>query len=171
MQCQMAIIYMTILEILFNKTFFFIYFPCILFSGYPLKVRLSHAPVQYAGCVEVEYAGIWGDVGMFRWDHEDGRVVCRQLGYQDVLTVMWRCSFKLARVSNVVTWFDNVQCIGNESSLTNCTLERQRYRSSFGYDAGVVCQNKSQTGTYTRMNNYEIYMLSLQQKISSIYAN
>lgn len=124
-------------------------FPCILSSGYPLEVRLSYFPVQYAGCVEVKYAGIWGDVGMFHWDQEDGRVVCRQLGYQDVLTVIWRCSYWQAGEHNVVTWLDNVQCIGNESSLTNCTLERQTYRSSLGYDAGVVCQNKSQTGRYT----------------------
>ncbi len=120
---------------------------CLIFLGFPLEARLSHTPFHYAGCVEVKYAGVWGDVGMFRWDQEDGRVICRQLGYQDVLTVLWRCSAWLARISNVVTWIDNVQCVGNESYLTNCTHGFQRFRSSFGYDAGVVCQNTSQTGT------------------------
>ena len=122
-----------------------------------MDVRLSYAPVHYAGCVEVKYAGIWGDVGMFRWGPEDGRVVCRQLGYQDVLTVLWRCNNLLGGKSSVVTWIDTVQCIGNESSLTNCTHKWQTYRSSFGIDAGVVCQNRSQTGT--RIKNPEICML------------
>lgn len=129
------------------------YFALFIFWGYPLDVRLSYGP-HYAGCVEVNYAGIWGDVGMFRWDQADGRVVCRQLGYQDVLTVLWRCSIWLVGKSNVVTWIDTVRCTGNESSLTNCTHEWQTYRSSFGFDAGVVCQNRSQTGT--RINNPEI---------------
>lgn len=118
---------------------------------YPLDVRLSYAPVHYAGCVEVNYAGIWGDVGMFRWDREDGRVVCRQLGYQDVLTVLWRCNNWLGGKPNVVTWMDTVQCTGNESSLTNCTHEWQTYRSSFRFDAGVVCQNRSQTDLQIRL--------------------
>ena len=120
---------------------------CLLRSGYPLEVRLSPAPVHYAGCVQVKYAGIWGDVGRFRWDQEDGRVVCRQLGYQDVLTALWGCSVLLTEKGNVVTWLDNVQCVGNESYLTNCTHEQQRSRSSLGYDAGVVCQTGSQIGT------------------------
>ena len=111
-----------------------------------MPLRLSYAPVPYAGCVEVEYAGVWGDIGPFGWDQADSRVVCRQLGYRDALTVFWRCRAFLNDSYNVVTWVDNVHCRGNESSLDNCSRELQTYRSSLGYDAGVVCKRETEPG-------------------------
>ena len=120
----------------------------VYFKAYPLQVRLSdYDPVPYAGCVEVKYTGIWGDVGQFGWDREDSRVVCRQLGFTDVLIVLWRCKW-LAGGITAGTWMDNVQCIGNESSLTNCTHDLQTLRRSIGFDAGVVCENGSERGTW-----------------------
>ena len=101
----------------------------------------------------MKYAGVWGDVGQFRWDRKNGRVACRQLGYEDVATVLWRCRSILKRKFSAVTWMDDVHCHGNESSLTNCSHQWQTFRSSFGLDAGVVCKNKSELGVY---NYYKI---------------
>ncbi|KAJ7388653.1 hypothetical protein OS493_036507 [Desmophyllum pertusum] len=47
---------------------------------------------------------------------------------------------------------DNVQCIGNESSLTNCTHDLQTLRRSIGFDAGVVCENGSERDLRIRLN-------------------
>ena len=104
----------------------------------------------------MKYAGVWGDVGQYRWDRKDGRVVCRQLGYRDVVTVLFRCRAILLSKYNAVTWMDNVRCHGSESSLTNCSHEWLTYRSSWGFDAGVVCRNETKPGMYRLLSIYSL---------------
>lgn len=94
----------------------------------------------------MKYAGVWGDVGQFSWNRKNSRVVCRELGHQDVLTVVWRCSATLKSNYYTVTWMDNVRCYGNESSLANCTHRWQTFRSASGRDAGVFCTNGTEKG-------------------------
>ena len=98
----------------------------------------------------MNYAGVWGDVGQFYWNRKNGRVVCRELGYQNVLTVLWRCSATFNKSYYFVTWMDNVRCYGNESSLSNCTYRRQTFRGALGIDAGVVCSNETVQGMHYR---------------------
>ncbi|CAH3165697.1 unnamed protein product [Pocillopora meandrina] len=119
---------------------------------YPPPLRLAHTTVPYAGCVQVKYAGIWGQIGMFGWDLEDGRVACRQLGYRDVLTVL----YKWNRTSQMLTWMDIVKCTGNEQSLSNCSYELVTYRSAEWTSAGVVCKNNSKTGLQIHLRKWSV---------------
>ncbi|RMX48066.1 hypothetical protein pdam_00002673 [Pocillopora damicornis] len=119
---------------------------------YPPPLRLAHTTVPYAGCVQVKYAGIWGQIGMFGWDLEDGRVACRQLGYRDVLTVLYRWNY----TSQMLTWMDIVKCTGNEQSLSNCSYELVTYRSAEWTNAGVVCKNNSKTGLQIHLQKWSV---------------
>lgn len=50
----------------------------------------------------------------------------------------------LKKTFSTVTWVDNVRCRGNESSLNNCSRDFQTYRSSLGFDGGVVCKRETE---------------------------
>ena len=50
-------------------------------------VQLIGGTSPSEGRVEVFYSGVWGTVCDSQWDHRDGDVVCRQLGYLGVLQV------------------------------------------------------------------------------------
>ena len=45
------------------------------------EVRLQDGTDPSNGRVEVCQNGIWGSVCTNQWDHNDARVVCKQLGY------------------------------------------------------------------------------------------
>ena len=50
-----------------------------------LEVRLINGKHNYEGRVEVNYNGTWKAVCDHGWDRKAARVVCRMLGYPDVL--------------------------------------------------------------------------------------
>ena len=70
------------------------------------------------GRVEVLYNGTWGTICDDSWSTVDADVVCRQLGY----------NFALEAVSNALfgagegpIWLDDMQCLGEESSIAACS--------------------------------------------------
>jgi deleted-in-malignant-brain-tumors protein 1 len=91
------------------------------------------------GRVEVFYNETWGTICGDRWDINDARVVCRQLGYQDQNAV------KALQGSQVVhgtgrIWLDEVACSGREQNLGSCLHGGWgSHDCSHSEDAGVEC--------------------------------
>ena len=93
----------------------------------------------------------WGTVCDNGWDINDASVACRQLGFAKVLAATVQSSF--GKGSGRI-WLDNVQCKGNENSITDCARGTwgqpngycRQYsswsRNNFGV-AGVVCAGES----------------------------
>ena len=108
-----------------------------------LNVRLAGAPISNAGRVEVLYAGLWGTIsGGWNWDA--AHVVCRQLGYSGAISFGSSNQFG---IGNGPSWFQNVRCLGNESSFEECSKDTLGYPNGlYSSVATALCKSKPQPG-------------------------
>ncbi|XP_067284193.1 deleted in malignant brain tumors 1 protein isoform X2 [Pseudorasbora parva] len=100
------------------------------------NVRLVNSIGPCSGRVEVFQNTQWGTVCDDGWDVSDAAVVCRQLGCGAVLEVKSAAFF--GKGSGTV-WMNNVDCVGNESTLTSCSYNTSPNSCGHEKDAGVIC--------------------------------
>ncbi|XP_048590024.1 lysyl oxidase homolog 3A isoform X2 [Nematostella vectensis] len=96
------------------------------------QVWLSHG---FYGRVEVYHNGQWGTVCDDYWTINDGRVVCRSLGYGSVVSVHQAAHY--GQGSGPI-WLDDVHCSGNEATLFSCQFTHT-HNCGHSEDASVVC--------------------------------
>ena len=102
-----------------------------------VSIRLSGGDNDSEGRVEIYYGGSWGTVCDDQWDILDARVVCRQLGYAAAIDAPRNAAYGQG---SGPTWLDDVECKGNENSISECHhggwgVENCRHAE----DASVVC--------------------------------
>ena len=135
-----------------------------------LKVRLAGAPISNAGRVEVLYAGVWGTIADWNWDINAAHVVCRLLGYPGVISFGTSNQFG---IGNGPSWFQNVRCLGNESSFEECSRDTVGYLNGrYSSVATALCKSKPQPGELNiEVNNIFLRLMTLiesyPQKASS----
>ena len=92
------------------------------------------------GRVEIYYRGSWGTVCDYRWDIDDARVVCLQLGYPHAISAPNKAFF--GQGSGKI-WLHVVQCQGDESSIVNCPHSPWGVHGCCHHeDASVICSSK-----------------------------
>lgn len=97
-------------------------------------MRLTNGDDKHEGTVEILYAGLWGTICRSSgFDLANANVICRQLGYPGVLQVA-SYSQGIGQI-----WLKKLDCIGNESSLEQCSHSGFGTRSCFFRDVGVEC--------------------------------
>ncbi|XP_016343310.1 deleted in malignant brain tumors 1 protein-like [Sinocyclocheilus anshuiensis] len=88
-----------------------------------------------SGRVEIFYNGKWGAVCGDSWDIDDAAVVCRQLGCGRAVIADGQSLFGVR--GNV--WLSEVNCKGDESSITQCAHQSNGNNCPQSNDAGVIC--------------------------------
>ena len=89
--------------------------------------------------MEVFYNGTWGTVCDDHWDINDAHVVCRQLGFPNAVDGYWWAHYGPGTGQ---IWLDDVNCLGNESSLFLCGHGGVgNHNCGHGEDASVRCEN------------------------------
>ena len=89
------------------------------------------------GRVEVYYNGEWGTVCDDGWGTTDATVVCRQLGFYSSLRVYGSAHYGQGTGP---IWLSKLNCIGNESSLTDCNQFKVGTKNcTHSNDASVQC--------------------------------
>ena len=76
-----------------------------------------------------------------RWEDVDAAVVCRQLDFGDGVAVVWG---QFGSGDGLIL-LDNVECEGDETSLSDCTHNGWgEHNCVHDEDAGVICTGKSE---------------------------
>ena len=113
----------------------------INFGLYSTELRLrGPLSANGTGRVEVFHNGQWGTICHNRWDINDARVVCRQLGYRYAIRAL---SGSQVEDGTGRIWLNYVACNGNEQNLGNCRHNGWGYINycDHYYDAGVECSS------------------------------
>uniref|UniRef100_A0A3Q3ALF3 SRCR domain-containing protein n=1 Tax=Kryptolebias marmoratus TaxID=37003 RepID=A0A3Q3ALF3_KRYMA len=125
--------------------FFFLFFKFLLHEGTDSltngQIKLvGPGSARCSGRLEVYHNNIWGTVCDDDWDSNDADVVCRQLNCGTSLGSLH--SAKFGEGTGQI-WLDDVQCTGEESSLTSCQHRGLgSHNCGHGEDVGVVCSGK-----------------------------
>ena len=109
-----------------------------------LDVRLKGSPVSIAGRVEVFHKGRWGAV-CGNLPLTTARVVCRELGFVDVLSTVQCCSLFGSGTGRI--FLQDVRCRGDEPDITMCSHKGWGVTTcSHQDDVGVICKTKDKSG-------------------------
>ncbi|XP_051543862.1 deleted in malignant brain tumors 1 protein-like [Myxocyprinus asiaticus] len=91
-----------------------------------------------SGRVEVLHNDQWGTVCTDYWDTKDAEVVCKELGCP---TGAEAKKYTYFGQGSGPIWMDNVQCMGNETSLKDCSLNGWgTHNCTHVNDAGIICR-------------------------------
>ncbi|KAL4227453.1 CD5 molecule-like [Mactra antiquata] len=115
-------------------------------TSYSLALKGS---LQYTGQVVLNYLDVPGRICWNNWTDEDARVVCRELGYKNGSAYYHYKSSFIYLDYNGPYWTSNVQCLGNETQLSDCKHEgfgNVTQCNDRGHFAGVICFDE--TGTH-----------------------
>ena len=116
-------------------------------------VRLVDGSVDYEGRVEICFNRVWGTLCsssiyyyLSHWDLDDAKVVCRQLGYQELGATVYSSSSTFGAGTGPV-FLSDLNCVGSEDNLLQCRHSNFVQLATSSYcthsrDVGLKCERK-----------------------------
>ena len=106
-----------------------------------ISVRLKGGNTTNEGFIEIKGSnGIWGGICDDRWDKPDADVVCRMLGWYFGAEIVYRQSTPFGHGGHGSFVFDDLACVGNETSVFDCPANEEGVEDCGSSDwAGVKC--------------------------------
>ena len=117
-------------------------------------VRLVDGSVDYEGRVEVCINRVWGTVCSTTsrytyytyWDLSEAKVVCRQLGHQELGATVYTSSSTFG-AGNDPVFLSDFQCVGSEANLLQCRNSNfvklgNNHHCTHSRDVGLRCERK-----------------------------
>ncbi|XP_068757719.1 neural cell adhesion molecule 1-like [Montipora capricornis] len=102
-----------------------------------VPVRLSGAKAKYGGRVEVFYRRRWGKICRTKWDINDAKVVCKQLGFRGALAEFMTGMNTTDEDIPVV--MSDIACTGKESVLAQCNRLDGEHKCPEDIGAQALC--------------------------------
>ena len=81
--------------------------------------RLVNGSYPTEGLVDFYHNNTWDTVCAVSWDIPEARVLCRSIGYPDAIKAHFDVAYRMNYTGPVQ--MDIVDCVGNESSLFDCS--------------------------------------------------
>ena len=109
-------------------------------SQFPVRLVINSTTATFEGRVEIRYNNTWGAICSTYWGYSDAQVVCHMLGYSNAIRA-WTTSHFGEALGKI--WLNNVQCIGTEADIADCSRSTWGYHScSTANVAGVSCTSE-----------------------------
>ena len=108
-----------------------------------VPARLSGANIEYGGRVEVFYKRKWGKICRNKWDFEDAKVICLQLGYKSAVAEF---VVEVVKDEAIPFLMSDVACNGDEPDLASCPRTDGKLNVDCQNDdtgAQALCEPKS----------------------------
>ena len=102
--------------------------------------RLVRGSGPHEGLLEIYHNGTWGTVCDDKWDLQDARGLCHQLGYINATTAAGPARFSSG--SGPIL-FSELSCVGNESTITECDHLSSGHNCNHSQVVGAVCEGQS----------------------------
>ena len=100
-------------------------------------MRLIGAKIEYGGRVDVFYRRRWGKICRNKWDINDVKVVCKQLGFRDALAEFMTGMNTTGKNISVV--MSDIACTGKEPVLAQCNRLDGEHKCPEDIGAQALC--------------------------------